>query len=314
MSEDHRPGAAVWIDHFVLPTNDVLRWKRFAEHALGGVDLHPGEQTDRIAFVQVGTHHNGGSLRAEQLPDPPQLGTGLPRYGFYVRPEDIDTHLRRFEELGVEATDPVHISTGGEDGTAVYFRDPDGNELELWAPRSLPPGAMESGNPTGLGRISHAVLESRDLDRSLDFHSRFLAVDPIYSADIPQEMVALRLAGGGRLLFQKIEADMPTRGGERSGVHAAFTVRDEEWDLVHERLWEGLPEAPREVADPRDSASEHQLHPAWTRQRGSMLRRGMALPRGYGFTDWDNNPFHYVRGVFAAGETAFYEVVPSLAE
>jgi len=45
---------------------------------------------------------------------------------------------------------------------------------------------MDSDDPTGLGRISHVVLESRDLDRTLDFHGELLALDPIYSADLPK--------------------------------------------------------------------------------------------------------------------------------
>lgn len=314
MAEDQRPEAAYWIDHFVVPVNDVARWKEFTRRVLGGEDLGGGEGAGHLSFMLVGPHHNGGSFRKEALPEPSPLGTALPRYGFYVRAEDLDTHRRRFEEYGVEASEPIHTSAGGEEGTAVCFRDPDGNEYELWAPRSLPPGAMDSSNPMGLGRISHAILESRDLDRSLAFHSSYLAVDPVHSADIPKDMAVLRLAGGGRLLFQKIEPEAETRGGERMGVHAAFTVRDEEWDLVHERLWDGLPEAPQDAPQAPGPSSSWQLHPAWTRQRASMVQRGIVAPRGYGFTDWDNHPFHYVRGAFAPGDGASYEVLPSLAD
>lgn len=308
MAEDQRPGAAYCIDHFVVPINDVSRWKDFTRNVLGAEDLGGDEGAGRLSFMLVSGHHNGGSFRREELPEQPALGTALPRYGFYVRAEDLDAHRRRLEEYGGEVSEPIHTSAGGEEGTAVYFRDPDGNEYELWAPRSLPPGAMNGGNPLGLGRISHAVLESRDLQRSLDFHGTFLAIDPIHSADIPEDRVVLRLAGGGRLLFQKIDPDTTTRCGERMGVHAAFTVRDEEWDLVHERLWASLPEAPLDA--PPSSTSE--LHPAWTRQRGSMIQRGIVVPRGYGFSDWDNHPFHYVRGAF--GDAGTYEVLPSLAE
>src|SRR5205823_13742371 len=139
----------------------------------------------------------------------------LPRYGFFVRAEDIEGHLRRFDELGVEHSDPKRISDGGDEGTVVYFRDPDANEYELWAPRSLPPGAMDSDNPTGLGRISHVVLESRDLDRTRDFNGQLFSLDEIYSAGIPKDVLAYRLAGGGRMLFQKIDPDAETRGGQQ---------------------------------------------------------------------------------------------------
>src|SRR5947207_15905695 len=106
----------------------------------------------------------------------------------------------------------MQISDGGDEGTVVCFRDTDANEYELWAPTHLPPGAMESGNPAGLGRISHVVLESRNLDRTLDFHGPLLALDPIYGADIPNDLLVFRQAGGGRIMFQKIAPAAETRG------------------------------------------------------------------------------------------------------
>lgn len=310
MAEDQRPGAAAWIDHFVVPTIDLGRWKRFAEQALGGIDPNPDAEPDRLAFMLMGRHHNGGSPRSEPLPDPPPDGAA-PRYGFYTRPEDLDAHRQRLERLGIETTDPAVTSSGGEEGIGVSFHDPDGNLYELWAPRSLPPGAMEGGNPVGIGRICHVVFGARDLQRSLDFHTRYLGVDPIHSSDIPRDAVVLRLAGGPRLIFQQVDADAPTRDQEWAGGHVAFAVRYEEWDLVHERLWAGLPEASLEALEAHREPGG-QPHPAWTRQRASMLRRGMAAPRGYGFTDWDGHAFHYVRGKFAPGDSAFYEVVPTV--
>lgn len=314
MTQHEQPGAAIWIDHFVVPANDLDRWRRFTAAVMGGEELAAGGDAGRITFMMVGRHHNGGALYGGKLPDQPPLGQALPRYGFYVRQEELDLHRRRLDQLDVEASDPVRTSAGGEEGTALYFRDPDGNEYELWAGDSLPSGAMESGNRLGIGRISHAVFESRDLDRSVEFHTRYLAVDPIRSADIPKNVAVLRLAGGGRVLFQKIDPDTPTRGGERMGVHAAFTMRDEEWEMVHERLWAGLPEAPEGPPGQESQPRQHILHPPWTRQRASMVRRGLVSPRGYNFTDWDNSSFHFVRGAFAPGDTAFYEVVPTQAE
>ena len=38
----------------------------------------------------------------------------------------------------------------GEEGTALYFRDPDGNQYELWATDTPPPSAMEGDNKAGL--------------------------------------------------------------------------------------------------------------------------------------------------------------------
>lgn len=300
-------GAAYWIDHFVVPTNDAARWRAFMERVLGGRD--GGGDPSRLSFMLVGLHHLGGSMQAKALPAQPPLGRALPRYGFYVRREDLNSHLKRLEECDVEFSNPVQTSAHGENGVAVPFRDPDGNEYELWAPDELPPGAMESPNPLDVGRIAYAVLESRNLDWSLEFHSTYLAAEPVRSANISGTSRVLRLAGGGKLVFEQVESDAVTRGGEAfGGPHTAFAVRDEDWELVHERLWMGLPEAPLD-AEPGGG-----LHEPWTRQRGSMRNRGLIAPRGYGFSDWDNSSFHFVRGRFPPGDTVYFETVPTAAD
>ena len=98
---------------------------------------------------------------------------------------------------------------------------------------------MDSRNLTGLGRISHVVLESRDLDRTLDFHAELLALDPIYSGDIPKDSLVFRLAGGGRIIFKKIAPEAETRGGSQwFGIHSALTIRTEHWDEAYGRVWE----------------------------------------------------------------------------
>jgi catechol 2,3-dioxygenase-like lactoylglutathione lyase family enzyme len=325
METDYRPGAVHWIDHYVVPTNHMVRWEQFMERVLGAVIEHKGGLSTREynrggyirSFYNMGRHEIGGFLQTDMLPDAPPLGQSLPRYGFYVRPEEIEGHLRRFDEAKVEHSDPTRISAGGEEGTVVYFRDPDGNEYELWAPRSLPPGAMESGNPTGLGRISHVVLESHDLDRSLDFHTKLLAIDPIHSADIPRDILALRLAGGGRIVFQKISPETETRGGEAwHGIHTALTIRDEDWDLAYNRVWESMPDGARYSGynDAPDYATRRQPKAPYTSHPGSVLRGEWGNPdrRGSSFSDWDSNHFHFSQGRFAPGDTAFYELLPGV--
>lgn len=313
MATDQPHAAAYWIDHFVVPVNNVERWKGFMEHVLGGQAA--GGDANRLSFMSVGLHHLGGSYQESKLPELAGLGQGLPRYGFYVRPADLDRHLRRFEEYGVQFTDPARTAAYGESGTSVLFCDPDGNQYELWAPDELPRGALDSGNDLGLGRISHAVLESGDLGKSAEFHSRYLGIERVEGADIPDRLAVLQLAGGGHLILQEIAPDTVTRGGEAyGGGHTAFAVRDEEWDLVHERLWDGLPEGPTEARGSRPEAGPRRLHEPWTQQRQSMLNRGISTPRGYSFCDWDNNRFHFMRGQFAPGDTVYFDSVPPVAD
>jgi catechol 2,3-dioxygenase-like lactoylglutathione lyase family enzyme len=323
---DWRPGAVHWIDHFVAPTNDMVKWEKFIEGALGGHVAHKGGlstvQYNRGGYIRsfydVGRHEIGGFLQLDMLPEPRQLGQGLPRYGFFVRPEDIVGHLRRFDELHVEHSDPTQISDGGDEGTVVYFRDPDANEFELWAPDHLPPGAMDSGNPTGLGRISHVVLESRDLDRTLAYHAELLALDPIYSTDIPKDLLVFRQAGGGRILFQKIAPDAETRGGSQwFGVHSALTIRTEHWDEAYGRVWDRTRDGRKYMGykDAPDLETRRQLVEPFTSHPGSVLRGEWGDPnrRGENFSDWDNNEFHFTRGKFEPGDASLYEVVPGMA-
>ena len=68
-------------------------------------------------------------------------------------------------------------SAEGQEGTAIRYVDPDGNQYEFWAPTQMPTGAMAGETPAKVGRISHAVYESRDLDRTADFFDRFAALD-----------------------------------------------------------------------------------------------------------------------------------------
>ena len=136
---------------------------------------------------------------------------------------------------------------------------------------------MESGNPTGLGRISHVVLESRDLDRTLDFHGPLLALDPIYNADIPKDLLVFRQAGGGRIMFQKIAPDAETRGGTQwFGVHSALTIRTEDWDESYGRVWAGTKDGRKYMGykDAPDVETRRQLVEPFTSHPGSVLRGG----------------------------------------
>src|SRR5438552_9273 len=98
MDTDYRPGAVHWIDHFVVPTNDMVKWERFAETALGGhVHNRGGLTTGQYnrggyirSFYDVGRHELAAFLQLDILPTPGPLGQGLPRYGFYVRPGEIE--------------------------------------------------------------------------------------------------------------------------------------------------------------------------------------------------------------------------------
>src|SRR5437763_12416390 len=79
--EDQRPGAAYWVDHYVVPAADVDRWNRFYTNVLGAV-ARPEDRPRRperrggLAFTDLGKCHVGASRSKEPLV-PASVG---PRY------------------------------------------------------------------------------------------------------------------------------------------------------------------------------------------------------------------------------------------
>ena len=134
MAQAPRPGAVHWIDHFVVPVNNMLPWERFMETVFGGTVHHRnGLSTAEMlrggqvrTFYNVGHHEIGGFLQPRLLPDSPGPGKILPRWGFYIRQDTIDLHRRRFDEYGVAYQDPIRTSEEGEEGVALRFEDVDG--------------------------------------------------------------------------------------------------------------------------------------------------------------------------------------------
>lgn len=67
MGRNSRSGAVYWIDHYVVPTNDLLRWDAFMKNVLGGIPPHKGGLTtaERLrrapirTFFHMGRYHDG---------------------------------------------------------------------------------------------------------------------------------------------------------------------------------------------------------------------------------------------------------------
>jgi len=305
-ADDQRPGTIYWIDHFAVPSNDLDKWIKFQINVLGAkLERINGLTTEArnrnqgmAAFCRTPYSMVDAFLAPEQLPAAADPGAGYPRFGFFIRPEEIDGHLRRLDELNVAHTDAIRTSAEGQEGTAIRFADPDGNQLEFWAPARMPAGAMAGETPVNVGRISHAVYESRDLDRTADFFDRFAALDPIQSADLEQDTLAMPLAGGGRIVYHKVpELSDWTLTRASGGPHAALLVRDEDFWGNYRRIWGELPEGQRPDSD--GSGIDFKAEPARTIMHGSGGgRRWFKMyGRGDDFYDWDANAFHFIGSV-----------------
>ena len=208
-------GAAHWIDHFVVGTNDMVAWTDWAVNGIGlirrpirGLTTEARKKNIKIIcflWWEGGSCRIGAFLQPEIYPAAKELGEELPRCGFYIRPEDIDGHLRRLDRYEISHTDPVKTAAEGEEGTAIYFADPDGNQYEFWAPMHMPEGAMEIATDEKVGRISHAVYGCRDLARTAAFFEKYCGIQAEQNSKTAEGSLVLRLRAGARLIYKLVD-------------------------------------------------------------------------------------------------------------
>jgi catechol 2,3-dioxygenase-like lactoylglutathione lyase family enzyme len=311
--EQARPGAAYWIDHYVVPVSDLARWNSFYTSVLGARPSgRPGEDRAPVQFTFLGPCHAGGAAQPNGMPPSNGRGVGLPRYSYFIRGEEIEGHLRRLDQYQVPHSGAIRTSDQGEDGTAIRFEDPDGNQLELWAPARIPLGAMDAETPCKVGKIAAALFESRDLARSADFYTRYCGMDVLTNADVPADTLVLKLAAGGRVVFKQVDDLGRRTGGYTHPLHTALVLREDETMPVYERMWAELPEWDHDPEVRQHiPAEEAQQLPARTGIHGSPSgqpwRTGFG--RGDSFWDWDTNAFHWVSGEPADAAMSSYSFV-----
>jgi catechol 2,3-dioxygenase-like lactoylglutathione lyase family enzyme len=310
MTNQHT-GVAHWIDHVVVPTNDMTTWLAWAEDVIGiertpigGLTTQARRRNQPIAtFLDIGdgSCHFGAFLQTDDLPESAGLGNEYPRYGFFVNAVDLDTHIQRLERLGIAHSAPSSTTTEGFEGAAVRFQDPDGNQWEFWAPAEMPEGAMDVATSLGVGRISSAVYGSRDLQRTAGFFERYFGLGRLDRDDVPEDTLVLPLEAGGRLVYHltDIVDERVTGHGPWFAMHAAFTVDDDQYMTNYERLWEEVPEEQGTKESLGLSVQDEDLQPARTGLHGSPVGRKWKelYERGDEIYDWDGHAFHFVGGV-----------------
>jgi predicted enzyme related to lactoylglutathione lyase len=307
----HTPGIVYWIDHYTIPTNDIRRAIAFHEQVLGATSLPDfGLPAWKGMFQQVSPLcQHALFFQREQLTPPEPLGAGLPRHAWFIDGRDIDAHLRRLDAAGALRSEPLRTAADGEDGTAIRWLDPDGNQLEFWAPRRLPPGAMEQPSAVRIGRISHGVYGSRDLERTIAFFARYCGLQPLPASAVAPDTAVFRLAAGGRLVFKLVrEASQRISGrGWYYDLHTALTVREDDFWPSYERMWAELPEWEHDTAE--RFAGDGAALPARTLLHGNPFGRRLkaAIGRGDDWVDHDANLFHFVGGTPRDGEMTFYK-------
>lgn len=301
-----RPGTVYWIDHYVCNTTDVARWGAFHTALLGARNVPDPQGRVPGLFQDVARCRIGGFVAVNPMPPTLGLGKGLPRYGFYIDKADIDAHMQRLERVGAVHGKPIRTTADGEAGTVIHWQDPDGNQLEFWAPDVLPEGALTDCGPERVGRISHAIFESRDLDRTAAFFERYCMLARERGPGIGADTLVLRLAAGGRIIYKQVdELGGRTTGTGLSDTHTALLVRSEDFFLNYARVWAELPEFEFDPIEGKkiDNAlglpARTVLHPS---PGGRKFHA--ATKRGDDFFDWDTNLFHFYGGTTIGNSTS----------
>ena len=326
MTTDTEPkGAVHWIDHFVVGTNDMVAWVDWAVNSTGierrpiiGLTTAARKRNIKITsflWWEGGSCRIGAFLQPEIYPAAKPLGEDLPRCGFYIRPRDIDAHLRRLDRHKIAHSDPIRTAADGDEGTLIFFADPDGNQYEFWAPENMPEGAMEIATAEKVGRISHAVFGAGDLARTAAFFEKYCGVKAEQNSKTAEGTLVLRMHAGGRLIYKRVgKVDERVSGhGTWWDMHTALTVRDEEFLPSYRRMWTGIPEEKGYKADLNLSVEEQEALPARTGLHRSPvgIRWKEICDRGDEFYDWDCHSFHFIGGrpLKPDGSLALYEAI-----
>lgn len=128
-----------WLDHGVMPTNDLGRAVMFYTDVLGAqIEEIKNVTTETLTagrgmmrcFMRLGPTRFGVFLQSEQLPPPDGL-QGAPSYEWEISDEDLQRAVASLEQHSVPYEGPVEGPPGYPISKHVFFNDPDGNHLAL---------------------------------------------------------------------------------------------------------------------------------------------------------------------------------------
>jgi catechol 2,3-dioxygenase-like lactoylglutathione lyase family enzyme len=113
------------LTHIALAVEDPERSLHFYEQVLGVVAVHRGSD-----FIQVQTPGSRDVLVFERKPERAGPGGGIIPFGFRLKsPGDIASAVKSIEDAGGTIVSQGDFCPGEP---YVFFRDPDGYEVEIW--------------------------------------------------------------------------------------------------------------------------------------------------------------------------------------
>ncbi len=129
------------LSHIAIPSRDLDQSKQFFVDVLGG-ELTVDEPA--LARIQFG---NFGIVLAPQVGGATPAHAEYPHYAFTVAPEDFMGIKQRLEAFGVPTHDPW--GRMNRPHALMYFRDPSGNEFELFCPSGFNAVPLRFGSRAG---------------------------------------------------------------------------------------------------------------------------------------------------------------------
>jgi catechol 2,3-dioxygenase-like lactoylglutathione lyase family enzyme len=121
------------LTHIALAVADLEQAFRFYEHVLGVIAVYRGDD-----FIQAQTPGAHDAIVFERKSGHAGKGGGIAHFGFRLQdPAEIENAIACIQEAGGTILSQGEFCPGEP---YVYFRDPDGYEVEIWYE---PPTALE---------------------------------------------------------------------------------------------------------------------------------------------------------------------------
>ena len=114
--------------HFSIPVSDLERGKQFYSEVLG---MKTVATPPRMVFLRFGSDTMILCQKPEMIPKDLDK-EGLVHHAFSVTPKEWDLAKMKMSEAGISITGEEDRKGGVFVGRSLYFKDPDGNALELF--------------------------------------------------------------------------------------------------------------------------------------------------------------------------------------
>ncbi len=147
--------------HIAIPGRDLAQSKQFFVEVLGGDLTEDKPDTVRVQFdtfkIVLGPQSGGATPHDAEYP----------HYGFTVQAQDFMGIKQRLEAYGVPTHDPW--GRKGRPTALMYFRDPSGNQFEMYCPQGFNAVPLRLGARAGGDYvIDFAALNYRSLQPLAD--------------------------------------------------------------------------------------------------------------------------------------------------